>query len=85
MAASKRHPTIQEGLIVVGAAIAFTLDYWEEYCKTCDMDVEGAEEIKAIYEHLMADAMARIEINELVQNALVNLARGLFGKGKEDA
>ncbi len=64
-----RHPEFSEALILVGAAIAFTLDNWDEFMRESEIEKEGAEEIKALYVHYMNDVHAEQKRQKLLETA----------------
>src|ERR1700747_1876791 len=72
------HPSDRESIILLGAAMAFTLDHWDEFGKEFANELEdshdiGMEEIKKHCQHLFEDLattmIADREVEELLRIA----------------
>lgn len=59
--AAHEHPTLHESTIIIGAAVAFTLDNWDEFLKefaegAANEFPDGMDGVKDMFIHLLEDA-----------------------------
>jgi hypothetical protein len=76
------HPSMQEASICIGAALAFTLDNWDNFAKEWSENAEdfpkGIKEVKAIFQHLFKDVGEMLEREAELEIALAMAKQILF-------
>ena len=73
--AVQEHPTLHESSVIIGAAVAFTLDNWDEFLKdfaegAASEFPNGMDEVKDMFIHLLEDAADMLTREKQLEMAL---------------
>ena len=83
MAAHNEHPSMHEASVCIGAALAYTLDNWENFSKEFtdagSKFPKGMEGVKVLMEHLLQDVGVMVMTQKELETALEMAQRILFG------
>jgi len=68
-------PGFHESIVVLGSALAYTIDHWDDFAKEFGTDFaenedKGMDEVKEMFIHLFADMADELERRQHVKQAL---------------
>ena len=76
------HPSMHEASVCIGAALAFTLDNWDEFASEWadggEAFPKGIDEVKAIFQHLFKDVGEMLDRESELELALAMAKQMLF-------